>query len=394
MPPQQPGGLKDMELAFKRDPRLVDPFRGIGEWVFGSSYPGALAQDTVEARVEGVNAAGKPVKISAEWSASDPGMVTISPSKGEDVKITVHKEGESKIKVSYQGLTKELTVRAENVGKFIRFDLFAVAPASGSGPAAVAIDSGLKEGKEQISYAAGMRLAKTLRAQSVEVDPDLVLQGMKDTLAGRATRLTEGQERVALAAVETQLNVTEAVIYRQKIAEKNKQEAEKFLAENSKKDGVVTLPDGLQYKVLQEGNGKKPRSVDVAVCQYKGSLIDGTVFDDSRQGKGGGPVNFPVRAVIKGWQEALKIMPEGSRWQIWVPPDLAYGERGVPKANIPPNAALIFDVELLAVKGPVQQPAAAQSPAPAALAPEQPEGTKKTDQAQDKEPETKREVNQ
>jgi FKBP-type peptidyl-prolyl cis-trans isomerase FklB len=390
----QGGALRDIQLSFKRDPRVVDPFRGIGEWVNGSTYAGATAQDTVEVRVNGLDAAGRALKIGPQWSASDAEMVTISPSQGDDVKITVHKEGESNLKVSYHGFSKELVVRARYVGKFMLFDIAPVAPARPSGPVAGEMNPALKGKKEQVSYAAGMRLAKTLRAQSVEVDPDLVSQGMKDVLGGHATLMSDDQEHLALMGVETELNVTEAAVERNKIAEKNKEEAEKFLAENKNKDGIVTLPNGLQYKVIKEGSGQKPTGLDVAVCQYTGSLIDGTVFDDSHQRKDGGPVNFPVKAVIKGWQEALKMMPAGSKWQIFVPPDLAYGDRGVPQAKIPPNAALVFDVELLSVRGPNSPPAPSAAEAQkAALTPEQLEALKKAIEAREKESE-KSEKNQ
>src|SRR5258708_17401044 len=210
----------------------------------------------------------------------------------------------------------------------------------------------MKDQKAQLSYAAGMRMAKTLRAQSQEVDPDVVSQAIKDVLAGRPTLMSDDQEQAALMGVETQLNVTAAAVERKKIAEKNKKESEEFLAENAKKEGVVTLPNGLQYKVIKAGEGKKPTAVDVAVCQYRGSLTDGTEFDTSHKKKDGGPVSCPLRAVIKGWQEALQLMPAGSHWELFVPPDLGYGDRGVPRAKIPPNAALIFDVELLSVREP------------------------------------------
>jgi FKBP-type peptidyl-prolyl cis-trans isomerase FklB len=378
----QASTLHDIQLSFKRDPRMVDPFRGIGEWIIGTSYTGATAQDSVVARATGVDVAGKPVKISAQWSTSDPEMVTIS-AQGDDVKITVRKEGESTLKVSYRGWSKDLVIKAKYVNKLMFFNIAPVASPRPNGPVAE-MNPALKGHKEQLSYAAGMRLAQTLRAQSQDVDPDLVAKAMKDVLNGGPTLMSDDQQQMALMGVETELNVSAAAVEKKKIANKNKEEASQFLADNSKKEGIVTLPSGLQYKVIKAGSGKRPTGLDVAVCQYKGGLIDGTVFDDSRQSKGGGPVRFPVKAVIKGWQEALKLMPEGSTWQIFVPPDLAYGERGVPP-KIPSNAALMFDVELLSVKGPGDPAAPDPETQKAKLTPEQLDAVKKMVEGRDRE---------
>jgi FKBP-type peptidyl-prolyl cis-trans isomerase len=127
----------------------------------------------------------------------------------------------------------------------------------------------------------------------------------------------------------------------------NKKEGEAFLADNKSKEGVVALPSGLQYKVLKEGNGPKPTATDSVVCNYRGTLINGTEFDSST--KHGGPATFPVNGVIKGWTEALQLMPVGSKWQLFVPPDLAYAERGA-GGDIGPNATLIFEVELVSIQ--------------------------------------------
>jgi FKBP-type peptidyl-prolyl cis-trans isomerase FklB len=379
----RPAAVKEIQLSFKRDPRMVDPYRGIGVWVTGSNYTGATAQETVEARAEGVDAAGKPAKISPEWKTSDAEMVTVSPSRGDAVNITVHKAGESTLRIAYQGLSKELLVRAQYVGKFMLFEISP--PPSLTKPAVpttTEMNPALKGEKAQISYAAGMRLAKILRTQSVEMDPDFVQQGMKDVIAGGPTLMNDDQVQVALMGVETGLNVTEAVLERKKIADKNKKEAEEFLAQNKGKQGVVTLPSGLQYKVIDAGHGKKPTGLDVAVCQYRGTLVDGTEFDNSYAKNKGEPVRFPLRAVIKGWQEALRLMPAGSKWQLFVPPDLAYGDRGVPRAKIPPNAALIFDVELLAVNEPNSpKPATSATAANKEIAPEAMAALKKLIQA-------------
>jgi len=131
----------------------------------------------------------------------------------------------------------------------------------------------------------------------------------------------------------------------------NKKEGEDFLAANKSKEGVVTLPSGLQYKVLKEGTGPKPSPADSVVCNYRGTLINGTEFDSSY--KRGQPATFPVNGVIKGWTEALQLMPVGSKWQLFIPPDLAYGQRGA-GADIGPNATLIFEVELLSIQGKAQ----------------------------------------
>jgi FKBP-type peptidyl-prolyl cis-trans isomerase FklB len=387
--------VKGIQLSFKRDPRMVDPFRGVGPWVVDSSYQGAAAQDTVEVRAEGVDAAGKPAKISPEWSSSDTNMVTISPNQGDDVKITVHKAGESKLKVSYQGVSKELVVKAKYVGKFMLFEITPPSPAKPKGPAATEMNPALKDEKAQISYAAGVRMATTLSAQSVEVDPELVKQGIKAVLSGGPTLMSEDQVNMVLLGVETELNVTQAAIERKKIAEQNKEAGEQFLAENKQKPGVVTLPSGLQYKVIKAGDGKKPTALDLAVCQYRGSLIDGTEFDNSYQHQDGGPVSFPLKGVIKGWQEALSLMPAGSKWEIVIPPDLAYGDRGVPRAKIPPNATLVFEVELLSVKGQSKEPPKTTATAQTTLTREQIDAVKKAvEEAGQKEAESERENNQ
>jgi FKBP-type peptidyl-prolyl cis-trans isomerase len=201
-----------------------------------------------------------------------------------------------------------------------------------------------------------------------------------------------------LVGLQNELSLTEVTLEKKVLADKNKKAGEEFLAQNKKKDGVVTLPSGLQYKVIKAGDGKKPTAADVAVCRYRGALLDGTEFDNSSKRKGGGSISFPVKGVIKGWQEALQLMPAGSRWQLFVPSDLAYGERGVPRANIGPNATLVFEVELLSVNDQGNQAssvAATAQTAEPALTPEQADAVKKALQAAEKkeEAETEREKN-
>ena len=221
-------------------------------------------------------------------------------------------------------------------------------------------------------------------------------QGINDVLSGGQTLMGDEQAQILLVGVQTELSLTEAALEKKVLADKNKEDGAEFLAQNKKKDGVVTLPSGLQYRVIQAGKGKKPKVADVAVCRYRGTLLDGSEFDHSKR-RGDGSISFPVKGVIKGWQEALQLMPAGSKWQLFVPPDLAYGEKGVPRANIGPNATLIFDVELLSVKeagkeaSPVgAAPQTTQTP----LTPEQIEAVKKALQATEhKEVETEPEKN-
>ncbi len=208
--------------------------------------------------------------------------------------------------------------------------------------------------KDRFSYALGMNLGTNLHLQSVEVNPDMLAQGMKDALAGGATRLTTEEAQAALTEVQTDLHKKQ-----QAKTEANKTEGEAFLAANKAKEGVVTLPSGLQYKILQAGTGPKPAASDSVVCNYRGTLIDGTEFDSSY--KRGQPTTFPVSGVIKGWTEALQLMPVGSKWQLFVPSDLAYGARGA-GANIGPNSTLIFEVELLSIQAKEGEKAPEKAP--------------------------------
>jgi FKBP-type peptidyl-prolyl cis-trans isomerase len=192
-----------------------------------------------------------------------------------------------------------------------------------------------------------MNLGSNLKRQSIEVDPKILLQGLEDALAGGKTQLTEEQARAVMAGLQADLRkkMQEKM---QQAGEANKKQGDEFLAANKSKEGVVALPSGLQYKVLTAGTGTKPTSTDSVVCNYRGTLIDGTEFDSSY--KRGQPATFPVNGVIKGWTEALQLMPVGSKWQLFVPSDLAYGPQGTPGGNIGPNATLIFEVELLSIQ--------------------------------------------
>jgi FKBP-type peptidyl-prolyl cis-trans isomerase len=205
-----------------------------------------------------------------------------------------------------------------------------------------------------------MNIGQNLRRQSDMIDAAIVERGMKDTLAGDKTLMTEAEAKASLMALQNTMRKKQEE-QGQQMAETNKKEGDAFLAENKTKAGVVTLPSGLQYKILSEGTGPKPTATDSVVCNYKGTLLDGTEFDSSA--KHGGPATFPVNGVIKGWTEALQLMPVGSKWQLFVPSDLAYGQRGA-GGGIAPNSTLIFEVELVSIKSNDAVQPGVKAPAP------------------------------
>jgi FKBP-type peptidyl-prolyl cis-trans isomerase FklB len=200
----------------------------------------------------------------------------------------------------------------------------------------------LKNQKDKMSYIIGMDIGNNLKKQSIDIDPAFLARGIKDALAGGKPLLTEKEMQETMAVFQKEMMAKQ-----QEVATKNKKEGEAFLVENKKKQGVKTLPSGLQYKVIKEGTGKKPKLGDTVTAHYWGTLIDGTEFDSSY--KRGQPANFPVSGVIPGWTEALQLMGEGAKWQLFIPSNLAYGERGA-GAGIGPNATLIFEIELISVQ--------------------------------------------
>jgi FKBP-type peptidyl-prolyl cis-trans isomerase FklB len=210
--------------------------------------------------------------------------------------------------------------------------------------------------KDKFSYALGMNIGTNLRKQALPVNVDLIARGLRDAEAGNKTLLTEDEAKSVMMAVQVEYRQQQQEKLKQQ-GEANKKEGATFLAANKAKDGVVTLPSGLQYKILKAGAGPKPAATDTVTVNYRGTLINGTEFDSSY--KRGQPATFGVTGVIKGWTEALQLMPVGSKWQLFIPADLAYGERGA-GADIAPNATLIFEVELLSIKAPEK---AAEKPA-------------------------------
>ena len=207
----------------------------------------------------------------------------------------------------------------------------------------------LKTQKDKVSYAIGLDVGTGLKKNEVDVDPDIVARAIKDILAGNKPLMTEQEVKTTITDLQKELQAKQQERMKT-LGDKNKKEGEAFLAQNKTKDGVKTLPSGLQYKVITEGKGKFPKSSDTVTVQYKGTLIDGTEFDSSY--KRGQAATFPVGGVIKGWTEALQLMKEGSKWQLFIPSDLAYGVSGTQGGPIGPNAVLIFEVELVSIKAP------------------------------------------
>jgi FKBP-type peptidyl-prolyl cis-trans isomerase FklB len=211
---------------------------------------------------------------------------------------------------------------------------------------AVAQTPTLKTPKEKLSYVIGVQIGSDFKGQKMDVDPDLVAKGMKDAIAGNKLLLSDQEAKEVITTFQKEKAAADAEA-KKGLAEKNKKEGTAFLAANAKKEGVKTLPSGLQYKVIKEGTGKTPKATDTVDTHYQGTLIDGREFDSSY--KRGQPASFAVNGVIKGWTEALQLMKAGSKWQLFVPPELAYGDRGAGPL-IGPNATLIFEVELISVK--------------------------------------------
>jgi FKBP-type peptidyl-prolyl cis-trans isomerase FklB len=200
--------------------------------------------------------------------------------------------------------------------------------------------------KEKTSYSIGINIGLNLHEQQVEVDSPSLLKGIQDGLANAKPALSEAEIRAALMTLQKQI-IDRQEAQKKELATKNQKEADAFLTENKAKPGVITLPSGLQYKILAEGKGPKPAATDTVTTNYKGTFLDGKQFDSSYDR--GEPASFTVNGVIPGWTEALQLMTVGSKWQLFVPPGLAYGENGFQNV-IPPNAALLFEVELISIE--------------------------------------------
>lgn len=238
----------------------------------------------------------------------------------------------------------------------------------GAGKAATAktvVPLTLKTDKDKQSYAIGINVGKglgqNLKQTGLEIDPAILTRAIKDVLAGDKQSMTDQEAQETLKNLQADMRKTQE-LKQQQAAATNKKEGDDFLAANKAKEGVTTLPDGLQYKILQEGTGPKPAAADAVTVNYRGTLVNGTEFDSSY--KRNQPATFNVTGIIKGWTEALELMPVGSKWQLFIPSDLAYGPSGRPPV-IGPNSTLVFEVELISI----QPPAAPGAPLGAATPP-------------------------
>ena len=215
-----------------------------------------------------------------------------------------------------------------------------VAPALADNPAV------LKDQRDKASYSIGVKIGADMKANALDLNSEALVTGLQDGISGAKPQLSDKERADSLMAFEQDLQKKEIERIKQ-LAEKNKKEGAEFLAANKAKEGVKTLPSGLEYKVLAEGNGTQPKPTDQVTVNYRGTFLDGTEFDNSY--KRGEPITFPVNGVIKAWSEALPLMKTGAKWQLFVPAELAYGEKGAGRA-IGPNSTLIFEVELVGIK--------------------------------------------
>jgi len=219
----------------------------------------------------------------------------------------------------------------------------------------------LKNKKDKVSYAIGLDIGSTLKRQMIDVDQSLMTKGIEDGMSGAKPIMNEDQVRQVMSTFQKDMMEKQAAV-RKAEGEKNAAEGKKFLEENKKKPDIKTTADGLQYQVIAEGNGNPPKETDMVEVNYRGTLINGTEFDSSY--KRGKPAKFPVNRVIKGWTEGLQLMKPGAKYKFYIPPELAYGERGA-GSEIPPESTLVFDVELLGVS-----PGPSPAPPGAATAPQ------------------------
>ncbi|MDD5711449.1 MAG: FKBP-type peptidyl-prolyl cis-trans isomerase [Smithellaceae bacterium] len=221
---------------------------------------------------------------------------------------------------------------------------------------AFAAEATLTDQKDKVSYSIGLLMGKDFKSRSIDINTDLFVKGLKDAFSGAKPALTDEEVKKTMAEFQEEVKAKAEATWKAQ-SDKNLREGETFLADNAKKEGVKTTASGLQYKVISEGKGPIPTANDTVTVNYKGTLIDGTEFDSSY--KRGTPATFNVKGIIPGWTEALQMMKTGSKWQLFVPGKLAFGERGA-GPQIGPNSTLIFEVELLSINPPAEKKATDQ----------------------------------
>jgi FKBP-type peptidyl-prolyl cis-trans isomerase len=305
-----PEAITNILVSFKLDPRLSGPTYGGDRWISPITYTGANGQDTIEARAHAIATNGAPTKLSIRWIPSDKELVTVAPGRDDQVKITVHRAGQSKIKLAAQGVSRELLV----------------------------------EGKLSGAY-----MLVTIKQLPVE----------RPAAEGNLARGTFLAEKEALKAAEEQRARKESIARRQQqsLANFKQKQIEAFRSENSRKAGVVTLPSGLQYKVVKAGKGEKPTDADAVQCHYRMTTVQGTEIQSSYPL--GQPVTLAVATATPSWREALKLMPVGSKWQLFVPPAAGSEEKRPPgrhrrrssKPSLVFNQPAVVELELLAIAG-------------------------------------------
>ncbi len=214
-----------------------------------------------------------------------------------------------------------------------------------SGVSGFCADEGLKTEQEKISYVLGATIGKQIK-RDFAVDQNAFFKGFEASTTGAELLMTDEEMQQTMMVFQQQMQARQMEMMK-KVADKNKADGAAFLAENKAKEGIVTLASGLQYKVIENGQGKKPTATETVVCNYRGTTIDGKEFDSSY--KRGEPASFPVGGVIKGWTEALQLMNVGSKWMLYIPSDLAYGDQGA-GGSIAPGATLVFELELLGIE--------------------------------------------
>ena len=348
---QAASSITDIKVSFKLDPSITRGMYMGDRWVSPPTFTGVQEgkEVMVEARVEGLDAKGNPIDIHPTWIPSDPDMVTVSPGQGKEVKITVRRTGQSSLKVVSPGFSRELIIKATDQGNAIKVEI-----TGGQTTEEQGVKQDTQRQKEKLSYSLGYRTGSNMKNNSVNLDPEIFIKAFREGLAGNRATMTDQEIDTILQAVQKKIAAKqpekkkELAERNKQLAEMNKKAGDAFLTENAKKEGIATLPSGLQYKIIKEGTGKQPAKTDQVKVHYRGTLVNGTEFDSSY--KRSEPATFGVDKVIKGWTEGLLLMKEGSKWMLYIPSNLAYGGRDPGRGTIGPNQTLIFEVELISVQ--------------------------------------------